>query len=207
MCFGGGGDAAAEARQQEEQRKAEIAAANARVESIFGSPQREAQIQDLEAATRDFLQSDLNRQHTDTSRNLKFALARSGLGGGSVDVDQNRRLAENYLRGTLEAQRRANAAGASLRSQDANTKAGLFSQILGGLDATTAATQAAQALQTNVALAKSDAYQQGLGDLFGDFSDLFKLSREQAGERRQAYDFNTLYAPRPGANPGTLYGG
>lgn len=211
MCFGGGGDggAAAQARADEQKRQAEIKAAQKRVEAIFGSPGREMDIADLEAATREFLQSDLDRQHTDTSRNLKFAMARSGLAGGSADIDKNRKLAENYLRGILEVERRANTAGATLRSQDASTKAGLFSQILGGLDASTAASEAARSLQTNVALAKSDAYQQGLGDLFGDFADIFKLSREAAGERRQAYDFNTLYAPRPGAGQqqagGTYY--
>jgi len=202
MCFGGGSNRAAEeAQRAEAERQAQIQEAQKRVESIFGSPAREAQVEDLVGATRGFLQEDLDRQHKDTSRNLKFSVARSGLAGGSTDIDQNRRLAEKYLRGTLEVERRANTAGATLRSQDSATKAGLFSQILGGLDSSTAATEAARSLQNNVAMAKSDAYQQGIGDLFGDFADIFKLSREAAGERRQAFDFNTLYAPRPGGTP------
>lgn len=207
MGFGGGSNkAAAAAEQQERDRQAQIKAAQGRVESIFSSPDRERQIQDLTNATRSYLQDDLLEQRDDTARNIKFAVARSGLGGGSVQIDQGRELAEDFLKGILEVERRSNTAGATLRSQDQATKSGLFQQILGGLDATTAAQQASQSMQQNVALAKSDSLQSGLGDLFGNFGELFKLSREGAGERRAAYDFGSPYAQRP-TNYGTIAGG
>lgn len=196
MCFGGGGNAAAAAEQQERERQAQIAAANQRIQGIFGSPERQSQIEDLRQATREYFQSDLDRQHDISGRRTKFALARSGLSGGSADIDLNRQLAEDYLRGLLEVDRRANSAASGLRAQDTATKTSLFQQILGGLDATTAATEASRALQQNVSLAKSDAYQQGLGDLFGGFGDIWKSSLEGAAQRKQAYDFNTLYGPR-----------
>lgn len=196
MCLGGSKKASKAAQAEEDKRRREIEASQKRIDAIFGSPERQGDILDLENATREFLQSDLDRKKGDTDRQLKFSLARSGLSKGSADIDQNLRLADDYLRGILEVERRSKTAGATLRSQDAETKAGLFSQVLGGLDATTAASQATQAMRNNVDISKSQALQQGIGDMFGDFSDIFKSSKTAAGDRRGMYDFNTLYGAR-----------
>jgi hypothetical protein len=195
--LGGGSDKARKAAEEAEaQRRAEIDAANRRIDEIFGSPQREADILDLEGATRQFLQDDLDRKKGDTDRGLKFALARSGLSKGSVDADLNSRLGDDYLRAILEVERRTKTAGATLRAEDQQTKNALFSQVLGGLDATTAASQANSALQQNIALTKSQALQQGIGDMFGDFTNIFKSSVEGKADRRAQFDLNTLYGNR-----------
>lgn len=206
MCFGSSKKATKAATAEEEKRRKEIADAQKRIDAIFGSSERQGDITDLENATREYLQSDLDRKKGDTDRQLKFSLARSGLSKGSADIDQNLRLADDYLRGILEVERRAKTAGTTLRSQDAETKAGLFSQVLGGLDTTTAASQATQALRQNVDISKSQAFQQGIGDLFGDFSDIFKSSKTASGDRRASYDFNTLYGARQRPMP-TVAGG
>lgn len=211
MCFSSGNKAVKQAEAAEKQRQEQIAETQRRIEGIFGSPERESDILDLERSVQQYLQGDLDRQHADTSRQLKFANARSGLSGGSADIDLNLRLGDDYLRGILEAERKAKSAGASLRQQDAETKSGLFSQVLGGLDATTAAQNAASALQQNSALAKSTAFQQGFDNLFSDFSSIFKNSKEAAGDRTARYDFNALYGQRPKAPAqvagGALFGG
>jgi hypothetical protein len=209
MCLGSSKKASKAAAAAEEKRRKEIEAANRRIDAIFSSPERQGDITDLENATRGYLQSDLDRKKGDADRQLKFAMARGGLSHGSADIDQNLRLGDDYLRGILEVERRAKTAGSTLRSQDAETKAGLFSQVLGGLDTTTAAQQAAQALSQNVDLAKSQAYQSGIGEMFGDFSDIFKNSKTAAGDRRATYDFNTLYGSRNKPPPqvaGGIYG-
>jgi len=193
---GGGGDAVREAEALEEERRREIAAAQRRVEEIFGSPEREADILGVEDATRAFLQTDLDRKKADTDRNLKFSLARSRLSKGSVDVDLNSRLADDFLRGIFEVERRAKTAGSTLRSQDALSKSGLFSQILGGLDSTLAADQANSALSQNVNQTRNSALQQGVGNFFGDFTDIFKSNKLASIDRRAAFDFNTLYGNR-----------
>jgi hypothetical protein len=131
MCFGSTNKASKAAEEAEAKRRAEIEAANRRIEAIFASPQRSADILDVEAATRQFLQDDLERKHLDTSRDLKFALARSGLTHGSVDADQNARLGDDFLRGILEVERRAKGAGTSLRAEDQATKNALFRFLAG----------------------------------------------------------------------------
>jgi len=199
MCLGGGGSSKAydRAEADEAKRKAEISAAQADLESIFSSPKREGQYEDFVSSTRGILQEELDRQQADTSRNLKFANARSGLSGGSADVDSNSRLAQDYLKNIIGAEREAQGAGAGLRSQDQATKMSLFNQIMGGLSATQAATQAANSMSNNVALARSNALQTNIGDLFGNFTTQFKENKKSAADRRAAYDFNSTYAQRP----------
>lgn len=196
--FGGGTDKASKAAAAaEEQRQAEITASQKRIESIFSSPERNKQIEDFIASQRGLFQSDLDREKQENDRQLKFSLARSGLSGGSTDVDQNRELAELYLRGIAEAERRAQNSGAELRSQDQQSKQQLMSQVLGGADATTAAQNAAQMMRTNAALAGQDSTFGAFDSLFKDFSNIYKNSKEAAGERKATRDmgFGTLFSP------------
>lgn len=197
MCFSSGPDPSVAAEEAERRRQAEIAAAQRRVEGIFSSPQREAQIQDFINAQRGFLQSDLDREHRDNQLQTKFATARSGLAGGSVDIDRNQLLAETYLRGIAEAERRAQNAGADLRASDQQSKQTLFGQILSGADVSTAAQNAAQMMRINAQQAGQDSYVNAFDSLFGDFGDIYKSSREAAGERRASQEFGSLFGPRP----------
>lgn len=195
--FGGGSDKAVKAANAaEEERQRELQAAQRRIESIFNSPERNQQIEQFIDAQRSYLQSDLDRSHADNSRELKFATARSGLSGGSVDVDKNKDLAELYLRGIAEAERRAQNSGAELRSQDQASKQSLMSSVLSGGDVTTAAQNAAQYMRNNAQLAKQDAGVGAFDTLFGNLGGYYKNSREAAGERRASQEFGSLFGPR-----------
>lgn len=182
---GGGNSAAKAANQAEAQRQANIKATQARVNGVFNSPQRQADINDFVSATRDYYGQDLDRQKADADRGLKFALARGGLTGGSTQVDQQRLLGENYTRGVLSAEQKAQGAGASLQAADQDARARLISLATSGLDATTAAQQSAASLQTNLQAGKSAAQIGTLGDVFGNFNNFAKQARD-AQLRRQA---------------------
>lgn len=197
MCGTGGADRQQRAAQEaERQRLAQIEATQRRIEEIYGSPQREQDIQGVIGATRQFLGQDLDRKNAEAQRKSKFALARSGQTMGSVDVDTKRALGEQYLRSTLEAERRAQQAGNSLRIADQNAKLNLFSQAQAGLNMTTAERQAGQSLRANLGQASAEATQQGIGDAFSLFADSYKRSLvrrgEQDAEKRQ---YNTFYQP------------
>lgn len=193
---GSSNKAQAQAQQAEKQRQAQVSATQQRIESIYDSPARESQIADLIGATRDFLGKDLDRQNATGTRQLKFALARNGQSGGSTDVDQNRDLGKNYLRGALEVERRAQGAGSSLRSADQQAKQQLFAQASSGLDITTAARQAGESMRASAGTARADALQSGLGDVFGDFSTIYKQSLDRAQQRKND---QSLGAYTPGA--------
>jgi hypothetical protein len=197
---GAGNSAAKAANEQEQQRQASIARTQSAVNAVFDNPQRAADIQDFVNATRDYYLQDLNRQKADADRGLKFALAKSGLTGGSTQIDQQQRLGEDYSRGLLQTEQKAQGAGASLESADQDARAKLISLATSGLDATTAAQQSAAALQSNIESSESQAKLASLGDAFAD-ANTFVQQAKDAQQRRQGY-----YSVAGGART-ALYGG
>lgn len=189
-----GGSASREAQAAEDERRRQVQETQGRIEDIFSAPQREAEIQDFIAATRGVLQSDLDRKKQDTDRNLKFALARSGLGGGSAAIDQGRVSAENYLRATLEADRRANSAGNRIRQSDQDAKLALFNQALGGLSMTTAENNAMQSMRQNIELGRNAQSESNFDNFFNDFGAVFKASRDADVRRREQAQFGGPFA-------------
>ena len=184
------------AQEAEDRRRRDIKNTQSRIQGIFGSDQRESDIQAFINSVRGFQQQDLNREKGINDRQLKFALARSGQSGGSVSVDQNRNLSEVFLRATVEGERRAQSAGQGLRASDQEAKLNLFSQALGGLDMTLATQNSLEAIRNNIDFAKNINSESNFDSFFSDFGSLFTQSRKAAGERRQSEEFNTLYAPR-----------
>src|SRR5690554_8179011 len=106
------GNAQRQAEQQERERQARIDQTTGQINQLFDSPDRQQQITDFQSAMQDFYMQDLNRQKGTADRDLSFALARSGLTGGSRQVDANRTLGEDYQRGILDSERRAQSAAA-----------------------------------------------------------------------------------------------
>ena len=206
--MGGGNDAQRDAERAERERQAAIQNTQRRVEGIFSSPQREKDITDFFNATRQYYRTDADRQQGDAARNTKFALARSGVTGGSFDVDTNARLSETYQRGLLEADRRAQGAAANLRAADADAKSRIFQMAQSGLDATTAANQASQALRQNLDMGRVDANERSLGDLFSRFGDIYTSSVKQKEDTRAQRDvYRTLYQPTQYGASGGVGGG
>ena len=202
---GGSDSASREAAASEERRQASIRNTQNSVNDIFNSPQRAADIADYVAANRQYLGDDLTRQKKTNDQQLKFALARNGQIGGSTQVDQQQRFGEDYSRGLLDVERRAQGAGAELESADQDARANLISLATTGLDATTASQQAAAAMRTSLQAGKSTSMVQGLGDMFGGFKDFYQKSQEAKVRRdadRNAY--NNFYVPT--ASTGFYYG-
>ena len=202
MCFSTPKNKAAdEAAAAEKARQAAIAATQSRVNAVFDSPARNAEIERAIAARRDLDTADLNREKIKTDRQLKFALARSGQIGGSTQRDQGREFAEAYARGLLGVERGAQGFGASIRGADQDARARLISLATTGLDATTAASQASEAMRVNLQAGNSERNASGVADAFAGFADFIKRSRE-LGDRRRADSVNGINYYRP-----AMYGG
>lgn len=192
---GGGNNAAREANRQEEARQAAIAGTQGRINSVFDSPGREADISDFMAALRDRSQGDLDRKKADTDRQLKFALARSGQIGSSTQRDQTTRFGNDYSRALLDLERGVQGAGAELRSADQDARARLISLATSGLDATTGASQAAAAMRTNLQSASATNLVSGIGDAFSRWKGYFDESKDRAARRRADQQAFGLYQP------------
>lgn len=180
-----GESAADRAARMEMERQARIGEAQKRINSVFDNPNRKGEIADFVSALRDFQMQDLDRQKASTDRELRFAMARGGLTGGSVNVDKNREFAEDYLRGRLNVENRALGAGADLEARDQDARARLIQLATSGMDTTTAAQQAAASMGSNLESARASAYGQQMGDQFAGFGKFIKDRREEA-MRRQA---------------------
>lgn len=191
----GSSKAATKAAQDEAWRQGNINQAVGQVDAIYGSPRREADINDFLGATRSFYNNELGRQKGVADRSLKFAMARSGLTGGSASADANRLLGQNYSQGILNADRLAQGAAADLRTADQNSRLNLISQVQSGLDLTSGAQQAAQALQGNLASGRSSMQASNLGDIFGGLASVYDRSRDLAAERRGNQAYGLLYQP------------
>ena len=200
---GGGNKAANEANRQEQARQRAIAGSQRRINDVFDSPGREADINDFMAALRERSLSDLDRQKLDTDRELRFALARGGLIGGTVQRDQQRRLGDDYARNLLKLERGVQGAGSELRAADQDARARLIGLATQGLDATTGARQAAESMRNNLQSASSTNLVNDIGNAFSGWSNFFTDARDAAARRRADQQAFGLYGGMAGGGYGS----
>lgn len=192
----------AQANTEAQQRMAQDA--QNKINALFDNPARTAEYQQLGKDTTAYYMGDLNQQKTKNDLQMKFAQARGGLIGSSVQTDQAQTAGQDYLKGVIQAQRLGNSAAAGLQSQDETSRANLIAQAQGGLNATSAATNAASAMRANLAGAQSANQANALGDTFGDFASIYQRSQDAAALRAgQKYSYNTVYQPGFGAGGGS----
>lgn len=192
----GTSDSTTKAAQAEGLRQSNIGRAIGQINAIYDNPRRGAEIDDFLAASRSFYRQNLDREKAIQDRSLRFALARSGLTGGSTAVDQNRLLGEQYQRGVLAADRQAQADAQALRSADEQSRMNLISLAQSGADLTGGAGRAAQAMRANLSGAAGQRKADALGDVFGGLASFYDQSRQLAAERRGNRDiYSLLYVP------------
>jgi hypothetical protein len=182
---GGSNNAQKEAQREEERRRAEISRNTQQANAIFESPERQKQYEDFYGATRDLGMQDLGDQKANADRQAKFALARGSLTGGSRARDVGTQLGEDYIKGLLTVDQRALASKSDLMASDNASKQNILGMVMSGMDLTTANSNAASAMRSNLAAGESTRLAGGLGDQFGGVSTIAQKS-EEARIRRQA---------------------
>jgi len=196
MCFGSPNDASKAAQAQEAQRAAQIASNVTQINSAFKN--RGGQYADYAKALQGQYETELNRQQAIAGRNNKFALARSGLTGGSAAVDAGKLLSQDMQRGTVNAQQQVQGATAKLQASDEATRQQMISLAQGGGDIGDAATQTANGLRANIGNATNANAAQTLGNVFGDVATNYTNMNTAAALRRGIY---------AGSARAALYGG
>ncbi len=134
---------------------------------------RDAMYADVADAVKQTAMRDLDRQYSEASNKNLFGLARSGLLGSSVDAESGGKLQELYSEGGLKAAQSGQSAANELRTTDEKTRQNLISLAQSGLDTGTAASMAANQLAATGDLAKSQAADSTVGDLFGNLSQAY----------------------------------
>jgi hypothetical protein len=104
------------------------------IDSSFITPGREQQTQDFMGALRAQLGDTTNRAFADTSRQKRFATARAGLTGGSVDINRQKRTLEDLFKRRISDESQVQDAGQGLRTQDLATRQSLINSAYGTAD-------------------------------------------------------------------------
>lgn len=189
---GGGGDPGAEARQQEADRQARIKAATEEINRVFnqqqldsavGATKRDGLYQEQKSAVYDLNKREVDRQASDAERLNRFGLARTGLMGGSVNVDSVADLNRRTNEGLMRAGGIADQASADLKTADERTRSNLISLAQSGIDSGTAAQQALKGLEVNAANAASARAGSTVGGLFDDMSQAYLFNQQNQGRQ------------------------
>ena len=178
-----GGDPGAQARQQEAERQARVAAATEKINSIFNNSGRDVLYADQKQAVYDLNKRDVERQAQVAGRNNKFALARAGQLGGSLDVDSNAEIGRVTNEGLLQAGGIADASAAELKANDERTRANLISMAQSGIDTGSAATMALQGLDANAKTSAAQRAGASVGNLFADLGQAYYQNQINQGTR------------------------
>lgn len=192
MC--GGSDKSTRAAQTaEDARKKQVTDATAAIERAFGGQARKGQLEDFINALRGEFTTEAGRQKTLADRRTKFSLARSGLTGGSAAADVKVDIGRQFQTGLLESERLAQGSLADLVAADQRSKLNLIGLAQGGGSVSSAARNAATALQSNIAGARSSTAVSSLGDIFAATSDVSKAA-EEAAQRRRGLQESQIFA-------------
>ena len=191
--MGASNSASREARQAEQERQAGIDNVTGQINALYDSPDRAAQRTQYGNDLRNFYIGDANRQKGVADRNLRFAMARSGLTGGSATIDANKTLGEEYQRGILESERKTQQGVADLMGRDEQSRLSLTGLAQGGLNTTAANAQAAAGLSANLQAATANARLGGLGDIFSTTAGAYKNSWEDSIRRNQDKLYGNMY--------------
>lgn len=164
------------------------------ITSAYSSPQRQSQIDQYGRNVSGYLTGQVNEQEATNARNLKFAMARSGLTGGSAAVDSNTQLQKDYSKGLLQASQNAQQAKASLTNADINSKNQLIGLAQQGSYIGAIPTQIAQAQSANLGAGQNYANPQALGNLFAGTAGIYTNEQTAAANRKaQQSPIGSLY--------------
>jgi hypothetical protein len=165
-------------------RQAQIAAATSQINNAYNSPARQQQYADYGTNLTKYYTGQVNDQEAVNARNLKFAMARSGLQGGSASVDANSQLQKDYTKGLLQASQAAGAGKAALQQADTNSKNQMIALAEQGAYTGAVPTQVDQAQQAALGAAGNYANANSLGNLFSSTAGVYQNEQTAAANRR-----------------------
>jgi len=159
------------------------------------------------SAVYDLNSQEVNRQAGEAERNNRFGLARSGLAGGSADVDSVADINRRTNEGLLRAGGIADQSAADLRAADEGTRSNLISMAQSGIDTGSAATMALNGLKVNADSVAAQRSGSSVGSLFNDMSQAYLINQQRQGMNTGMQPYGSQFLgvsnPRQG-NSGTV---
>jgi hypothetical protein len=182
--MGTGSSATNAAAAANAQQQAAIQNSVNQINAAYGSAGRQAQYQQYGNNLDQYYTNQVNENEANQARNVKFAMARSGLTGGSAATDANTQLQKDYTQGLLQASRQAQAGQASLQQSDINAKNQLISlaQQGGNIGSIPGQVSAAQSAALGSAQNYGDA--NSLANLFSGTAQIYQNEQTAAANRK-----------------------
>ena len=203
--MGTSNNAANAANAANAQQQAQIQQSVQQINNAYSTPQRQAQYAQYGQALNNYYTGQVNEQEANNARNLKFAMARSGLTGGSEAADSNTQLQKDYTQGLLQASQQAQAGQAALQQSDTNAKNQLISLAEQGGYTGSIPTQVAQAQNTALNAAQNYGQANAVNNLFSGTAAIYQ-NEQTAAANRQAQQ-NPIGSPYGGSQNSSIYGG
>ena len=166
------------------------------VDPVDGNP-RDKLYAEQRSAVYDLNKREVDRQASEAERLNRFGLARTGLLGGSVNVDSVADLDRRTNEGLMRAGGIADQAAADLKTADERTRSNLISLAQSGIDTGTAAQQALKGLEVNAANAAGARAGSTVGGLFNDLSQAYLMNQQNQGRQSGMQYGNQWFGPTP----------
>lgn len=163
------------------------------VETTTPATTRQQLYDDQKTAVFDINKRDIDKQYGDAERAARFGLARSGLSGGSEDIDVNAKLQDKTNEGLMKATGIADSAAADLKMADERQRQGLISMAQSGIDTGTAQQSALRALDATAQTAAGNRQAATIGGLFDDLGKAYVINQGIAGTRSGNIPGNQWY--------------
>lgn len=125
--------------------------------------------------------NDVNQQKQQAERALRFALARSGQLGGSLDVDQNAQLGDDYNKASTRISSLADSAVNQTRSANDQIKNSLISSAQSGQDVQASLNEAGNRVNSSINAAKDAATANAVGQVFNVLGNQYDKQQFNAG--------------------------
>lgn len=177
------------------------------ITQAYGSPQRQAQYTTYGQNLNNYYTGQVNTQESTNARNLKFAMARSGLTGGSEAADSNTQLQKDYSQALLQASQQSQAGVAALQQSDVNSKNQLIGLAQQGNFTGQIPSQVATAQSAALGAANAYGPANALGNLFAGTANIWGNEATAAANRRaQSSPIGSPYGTTAGGTA-SPYGG
>jgi hypothetical protein len=192
--FGNSNAAADAANAANAAQQASITNAVNQINTAYSNPNREQQYNAYGANLQNYYTGQVNNQEAINARNLKFAMARSGLSGGSAAVDSNTQLQKDYTQGLLQATQQATAGKTALEQSDIQAKNQMIGLAQQGNFTGQIPQQASLAMNANLGAAQNYGNANALGNAFQTTQGIAQNEAVAAANRKaQQTPFGSLY--------------
>jgi hypothetical protein len=191
---GTGNSAANAANAANAQQQQSIQNSVGQITSAYNNPNRANQYQQYQTNLQNYYTGQVNNQEAVNARNLKFAMARSGLTGGSAAVDSNTQLQKDYTQGLLGASQQAAAGTSALEQSDINAKNQLIGLAQQGNFTGAIPSQVAAAQNASLQSASNFGNANSLGNVFAGTAGIYQNEQTAAANRKaQTSPIGSLY--------------